>query len=89
MVIRMWKQFKMWVKLNKGFVAALGITFGYTFVMLAIILVITLTDKEGESWFTSRVNQKSETVTELTTETEEETPDADEERQTKMGDENE
>lgn len=57
----MGKRIKMWVRLNKPYVIWLSIIIIYTLIMLGIIVIITATDKDGESSFTSRVNKARET----------------------------
>lgn len=55
------KKIKMWVRLNKPYVIWLSIILIYTFIMLGVIVIITATDKDGDSSFTSKVNKVRET----------------------------
>lgn len=58
------KRLKYWIKMNKAYVIWVSILMGYTFLMLGIIIFIRATDEEGQSSFTSRVNQIQEETTE-------------------------
>lgn len=57
------KRIKMWMKLNRPYVIWVSVIVIYTLIMLGIIVVITATDKDGESSFTSKVNKLKETET--------------------------
>lgn len=57
------KRIKMWMKLNKPYVIWVSVIVIYTLIMLGVIIVITATDKDGDSSFTSKVNKLKETET--------------------------
>lgn len=57
------RRIKMWMKLNRPYVIWVSVIVIYTLIMLGIIVVITATDKDGESSFTSKVNKLKETET--------------------------